>query len=117
VLDPRIFFVVGFARGGDIVAGPKALPSSDPLAGLDRDETVTLDASVGSTAALLGLFAFDTAGIDVRLSDARADDAPSPWRANAWRRLTRFASSKSRSVALLSPDARPRKGSRESHAM
>ena len=73
VLDPRVFFVVGFAQGGHVLAGPTSLDD------IDRDESVALAATPASPAALLGLFAFDVAGLTVELqSEAKGDGV---WRA------------------------------------
>ncbi|HHH29903.1 MAG TPA: hypothetical protein ENK57_16375 [Polyangiaceae bacterium] len=74
VLGPQIFFVVGFARGGDVLAGPTALEQ------IAEEESVVLTATPGSSAAMLGLFAFDAAGVSVTLQD-HSPEPSSSWRA------------------------------------
>lgn len=75
VLDPRIFFVVGFAAGGDVLAGPSALGA------IDRDDDAVLVADAGSNAALLGLFVFDASGIPIKLAEDGEGTKGIPWRA------------------------------------
>lgn len=93
VLDPRIFFVVGFARGGDVLVGPISLDA------LERDEEATLFATAGSPAALLGLFAFDVAGVAARLDDG--DPGEGGWRAHE-RRPSRVGASPLKGRVVLS---------------
>ena len=71
VLEPRIFFAVGFARGGDVVAGPT------DLAEVDAEETIELRAPTASASAVLASFAFDVADVPLRL----VADSDGPWRA------------------------------------
>lgn len=76
-LSPEVFFVLGWSRGRDAIAGDAGL-----LTGTARSNgTLELVGAPGQAATMLGLFALDEIGVDTRTvtllaaTDERAKDA------------------------------------------